>query len=1067
MQMATWALYLSSVVGPLPQRPDRLPALPGPHGPEAQPQEQPPGPEPRTEGPTSTNSSSTEHTPRPADTDAAGTAGTEGTEGTGGLLTTLDTWARAPLPGGWDPLPLLPAAQARALPQPPPVVDFEFPADPPEFLARPEYARRSRNGTVPVHSPHAAADADGSFAPAPWDTVERFWRRLRILHPKHLCAVHWPQGDITRLRVKCDMPRTADSRFLNYAHLRIHFKRDWPDLEAIFPADGEWRNSTSLISPDFLRGKWRMSSGVTVSLLSRDEVDSTHWGTRITSPPLAPATPVMETGLPTLGRQEARIQGVPNHSPAEFSVYEEHFLPFGMTTQYVPLSVNGGNGRGVGWEHLKGTPGLRTVRPEGSTFAPSFVFDKEDGYNFTLWLTAQFPKSPHYDTVEIWVTPARGNPVKVDDIAADGQRARNHEVTFPRPIIGVSAKPRQPADGSWSVPATMTLHGRTDAFPATPARPDPRLEPTDGYTEYLRQQGVVMETRPREDGVSLTKPAAVRAAYSPGSFFRGGGWTITVPEGQAYDAVYVSGSRALHPRHDALIVWAGAPREVTLPENSRVSLTPLLPGRYPVGPVRAFPTAEVPAGKQPLASGDGWTRRISDAHVIDERNGAQAAPERLWFPDYVVSKGESFARWPQICDVFLDSAQPGWLFVGCDRTGAYEEVQVVVTDGGSSRVYETLPADGNTYAILLPGFTEESYETFTLTVTGFRRKGAAQDVGFPLPVKEVKDQQVAGSGSFGGVSGATGRALDASTTTAGRKNLLYAATSWTGTIVQLTSPDPAVGDTLVSLGNSGVVTMNAAEYTLGKFGVWHADKLGKAAPYVSVVVNIGSLVNSIQKDDGLAIALDVIAITGDLVVIGLAFAGVGAAPLALIGLAFGLPAIMLSGSASSNPLADPETFAQLLAGDTIALVKSALAKVEEEAFTKFTQNTQNAQGDFTKEETLDAFYQGWKVAAERITLQILEQREASWLQRIDDLKPYPYQSNHDPSGRGPHGDTLRKNLQKHGLDGWTQSRDEKPLLKEVVRSSFQQIRQNADVLAKGQPFSSDHIRMPNLAAFVR
>ncbi|MEC4017968.1 hypothetical protein [Streptomyces sp. H27-D2] len=219
------------------------------------------------------------------------------------------------------------------------------------------------------------------------------------------------------------------------------------------------------------------------------------------------------------------------------------------------------------------------------------------------------------------------------------------------------------------------------------------------------------------------------------------------------------------------------------------------------------------------------------------------------------------------------------------------------------------------------------------------------------------------------------------------------------------------------------------------------------------IVNVGSLVNNIAKDDGLAIGLDIVAISGDMVCFALVCAGVAAGPVALLGLAFGLPAIMLSGTPSSSPLSDPVTFSKTLVDDAIPLIGSTLTKLEEEAFAKFTESV---KGKFTKEELLNAFHQGWKVAAQKISLKLLEQREKSWLERIDNLRP----------SQLPHGDTLMKNLANRGFPGWTKANDSKPLLKEVVRYSFSQLRENIDALAAGQECSSENVRIPNLASYV-
>ncbi|MEC4017969.1 hypothetical protein [Streptomyces sp. H27-D2] len=364
-QLVTWALYLGSVVGPLPERPHQLPL-----GLDRASPTEPPAPEqtPQTGAPTA-GAPFRQH---------AGNTTSEPAPG-GGYLSALAAWAREPLPGGWDPVPLFSGAEAGVIP-PSNTANIKFgpPEDPPDFLARPAHAKYERAMVSPVYS--SLNDQTETLEGTPWDTVEKFQHHFRTLHPK-ICKVNWrgTPADITRLRIKCNTPRTEDGRFLNYAHVRITFKDDRRDLEAIMPADGGWHNATSIFPERHLHGHWKRTSGVTVSLLEKSHVDDTHWGTRFTIPPLAPAVPIRETGL-TISGQEEIVQNLPSHSPAEYSVYEEHYLPFNMSTGYYEVVADPENG----WTHLANTPGLRFVHPTGSIFGAIITYMKLKGEDYQI-----------------------------------------------------------------------------------------------------------------------------------------------------------------------------------------------------------------------------------------------------------------------------------------------------------------------------------------------------------------------------------------------------------------------------------------------------------------------------------------------------------------------------------------------------------------------------------------------------------------------------------------------------------------------------------------------------------
>ncbi|MFI5982245.1 hypothetical protein ACIBEA_15335 [Streptomyces sp. NPDC051555] len=1039
-QLFTLALYMSSTLpNGLPERPGTLPASPG--------AVREPGSEPQQRGGTGPQAEPSVTEPavtEPAVAEAAASPG---------MLAALDAWAK----GGWDPLPFPGAHGAPAAASgtgagnvPPFDVDsIPLHVDPPSFLARHKHKVFRTALMSPVYSPQGE-----TLRSTPWNTVERYAHHRRTRHPD-ICKVQWPDGDITRLRIRCDPPVTDDGRFLSYVHVSIGFKDGRAPLETIMPADGRWKSSTDVFSPGILNGHWKKTSDVTVSLLGSEHVDDTRWGTRFTPPP-APAVHVSVAGT-TSGREVATRQPLPTYSPAEYSVYERAYLPFGMTTEYAKVGADP-DGDTNGWEHLVDTTGIRIVKPVGATFHRRIAYTKTSGYDHQVDFTAAFPRTKDYDTVEIWVTPTQGSPFKVMDLAADGTTHRTVEVKSPRPISSVSAKPRQPAGNPWTIP-DMEFRGRPNAFPV-------QSDPDFGLRHLNTKAG--SSVKPHDIAFDPV-PAPWYAIFSADTC------RITVPSGR-YDAALATVERSGYPGYDNIdrtahpLIKAGTSLGVACPDKSTTTITPILwPGRYRPGPVAEFPTPPTPEGMTAVADGPGWTKSISLPRIIDEATGT-TAPEALRFPEYVMRKENGAVRWPQICDVYLDPARPGFLMVGCDANGAFDTLQVELTEGGSYRIHERVQANGTVYAVQLPSNAPDPFGgDFSLTVTGCRSTSHAQQVSFPVPLKTMAED----SGStFGAAVGAATRGADGGTIDPGGKNVILAAGSLASTVTVMTG-DPSVPDALVSVGNTGVVMVNAARYGLQRSGAYvAADALGNAAPVLSLAVNIGSLVNSACKMDKGAIVLDVIAISGDIAVIVLTSMGVAAAPVAFVGLLFGLPAFFMSGSVSTGPMTDPELFSKALVDDTLPLIKAALVKAEEDTFDKFKQNL---SGDFAPEALLTAFHQGWKGTAERITLKLLEQWEKSWMEWIDNLKPMPGQWightwHQDTSRAGPnsmpHTDTLRKGLEKHGYFGWTSEGDVKALYRLLARSTMAQLRQNADVLTGGTGFSSDNVRLPDLGSFL-
>ncbi|WP_274919609.1 alpha/beta hydrolase [Streptomyces sp. WZ-12] len=479
---------------------------------------------------------------------------------------------------------------------------------------------------------------------------------------------------------------------------------------------------------------------------------------------------------------------------------------------------------------------------------------------------------------------------------------------------------------------------------------------------------------------------------------------------------------------------------------------------------------ELPSGALAPGTGESWRNLIqhgsgtrvsitgSKTKIIDTSGNMRT--ETSWFPTLEIIKGNSTVRCLSTCTLpYLDPLDPSHIITGCEPNGLFDEVRITIKTSGSTLLDAWLPANGLLYRFPLPGRIQEEIrqnaQIVTEAIIGREAERLQEQSATPVPpvtpapAERVSilsgTTQVAITRSIAPKADLAGHFTGGSAGSAGS-----AFGAGVGMAIQLLDPQSDTTTNIETALHGGAVVLPFAVDKVAvalELGKPVLRKIAYLGPGVSLAANAYSLTQKLtaREQDKPGIALDVLGVAGDVLVIGMTAAGVGAAALLVTGALLAAPALLaVLDSLLHDALDHPYDFMKNMRDLCIKVINDRLEAAQHRIITPLQQKIMDTHKPGNeRDEKLLELDRRWQAASQQIARQVIISQYGEYQKWIEGLNP-GYLAKVRLSG---YMTSLGYNPQESSYS----DRQSKDIYLRIANSVKDQLIRHVDVIAAGQP----------------
>ncbi|MFD3947282.1 hypothetical protein [Streptomyces sp. NPDC058579] len=725
--------------------------------------------------------------------------------------------------------------------------------------------------------------------------------------------------------------------------------------------------------------------------------------------------------------------------------------------------------------------------------------DPEKNYGLRIELTV--PKVGEYTEGELWAHTKSGREFFLCDVTMGIKTRYFLEGPYTDPAVGFRFKAKIPQSAPKVIPIPARKFLPVNRIP----RPPKDLENQSQHQAYLTSRPPQDPMTYALEDIRMEYRDVFDASGSPTRDRGGHPRKVCAPPSQIVkyslqpdkenfkvDVVGPYDIRVRTMNREGTFTSGGALLEKTYPSNSTiinsgaqkiipaasvVYLEPVpRPDRFKVLDPRFLISEMVdelpPRASSPGGIGGSWTQLIQSSSgtrttissidtPVRDASGKERR-ETSWFPTMEISSGTATVRclWP--CTLpYTEQSDPSSVITGCEPNGLFDEARLVMKESGATLIDAWFPADGYLYRFQIPGWQErkdrQNLQVVTEVVMGRETQRLQEQNASQITPAPPQRQSATSSSNVVSITRSTAPKADLLAQAPGKAGKLGQALSGgsavvagAGTLIQFLDPQ---SDTLTDIETAAhgsavimpimsdriAVAMEAGEPVL--------RKIAYTGVGISLAANAYSLARKLTAEnvDTTGVALDVTALGGDILVIGMMAMGAGAATVLVTGSVFALPGLaVLLDTILFDTLDHPYDFMDKVRDLFLKVINDRLEAAQALITTPLQQKIMdNYPAGRERQERLNELDKEWQVKSQQIARQAIIIQCSAWEKWVEKLNPgYLAKwrlANHMTSlGHNPQ--------ESYYSDGEARS-----IHHSVVKSVENQLLRHVDVIAAGQP----------------